>query len=145
MSARRRTQPFVPLLLVAALAAAGCGTKKSPIEPADPPDPTATFSRVQAQIFTPSCALSGCHAGPNPQRGMNLGAGVAYSMIVGVASAESTRLRVAPGDPDASYLVSKVKGDATIAGSRMPFGGPYLPADKEKLLVDWVRRGAPND
>jgi hypothetical protein len=145
MPPRNGLHRFVPMLLAATLAAAGCGTRKFPTEPADAPDPTATFSRVQTQIFSPSCALSGCHAGAAPQRGMDLSAGKAYGQIVGVRSVESARLRIAPGDMPASYMISKVQGDATITGSRMPFGGPYLPPDKEKLLVDWVRRGAPND
>ena len=75
---------------------------------------------------------------------MNLSAGNAYSNIVGVRAVESSRFRIAPGDPDGSYMVSKVKGDATITGSRMPFGGALPPA-RIQLLVDWVRRGAPND
>lgn len=138
--------PALSLVAVVGLgvALAACGTRKSPTEPDDGPDPTATFSRVQAEIFTPSCALSGCHAGPNPQLGLDLAAGRSYSNIVNVRAVESTRLRVAPGDADASYLVSKVRGDATITGSRMPPGGALSP-DQVKLLVDWVRRGAPND
>jgi hypothetical protein len=76
---------------------------------------------------------------------MDLSLGKAYSQIVSVPSGESTRLRIAPGDAAGSYMISKIQGDATITGGRMPFGGPYLPPDKEKLLVDWVRRGAPND
>lgn len=144
MSGSRRNH--VPILAALGLSVllAACGTRKSPTEPDDGPDPTATFTRVQAEIFTPSCALSGCHAGPAPQLGQDLSAGRAYASIVNVRAVESTRLRIAPGDPDASYLVSKVKGDATITGSRMPPGGA-LPADKVQLLVDWVRRGAPND
>ena len=138
----------IPVSLVAALGLgvvlAACGTQKSPTEPTDAPDPTATFTRVQAEVFTPSCALSGCHSGASPKVGQDLSAGKAYAQIVNVRSVESTRLRIAPGDPDASYLISKVRGDATITGSRMPLGGA-LPADREKLLVDWVRRGAPND
>lgn len=145
MSPRNGLHRFVPMILAAALAAAGCGTRKSPTEPSAPPDSTATFSRVQAQIFTPSCALSGCHAGASPQRGMDLSAGRAYALIVGVPSVESSRLRIAPGDVAGSYMISKIQGDATITGSRMPLGGPYLPPDKGQLLVDWVRRGAPND
>lgn len=128
--------------LGAALAA--CGTRKSPTEASDAPDPTATFTRIQAEVFTPSCALSGCHSGPNPQLGMDLSAGRAYAQIVNVRAVESSRARIAPGDPDASYLISKVKGDATITGNRMPFGGA-LPPEHVQLLVDWVRRGAPND
>lgn len=134
---------FAALALVASIA---CGTRKSPTEPAaDPPSPSATFSRVQAEVFTPSCALSGCHAGPSPANGMDLSAGRAYGQVVGVAAVGSTRLRVAPGDVSASYLASKIRGDATITGSRMPLGGPYLSSDRERLVTDWIRRGAPND
>jgi len=117
---------------------------KSPVEPTDGPDPSATFSRVQAEVFTPSCAVAGCHGGSSPQLGLDLSAGKSWASIVNVRSVEATRLRVAPGDPDASYLVSKVKGDATITGSRMPLGGALTPAEID-LIVDWVRRGAPND
>ena len=66
-------------------------------------------------------------------------------MTVGVQAVEAARPRIAPGDPSGSYLVSKTAGDATITGSRMPLGGPYLSTTQQKLLVDWVRRGAPND
>ncbi|MFI5182208.1 MAG: hypothetical protein ACHQPI_12535 [Thermoanaerobaculia bacterium] len=134
----------VPALFFVLLVAA-CGKAKTPTEPVEPVDPTATFTRVQAEIFTPSCALSGCHAGPSPQQGMDLSAGRSYGQIVGVKAVESTRPRIAPGDPASSYLVSKVAGDATITGSRMPLGGPYLSDTTQKLLADWVRRGAPND
>jgi hypothetical protein len=76
---------------------------------------------------------------------MDLSAGRAFGQVVGVPSVESTRVRISPGDVAGSYLVSKVLGDSSIAGGRMPFGGPYLPPDKLTLLADWVRRGAPND
>lgn len=128
-----------------ALSLAACGTRKTPTEPVEPVNPSATFSRVQAEIFTPSCALSGCHAGGSPQAGMDLSAGKSYASTVGVRASESTRPRIAPGDPASSYLISKTAGDATISGSRMPLGGPYLPDSAQKLLVDWVQRGAPND
>ncbi|MEI8258642.1 MAG: rhomboid family intramembrane serine protease [Deltaproteobacteria bacterium] len=76
---------LVPALaLCLGLALAACGTKKSPTEYPDPPDPTATFTRIQNEIFTPSCALSGCHAGSAPARGMDLSVGRSYGMIVGV-------------------------------------------------------------
>ena len=146
MPSRARPFLFLAVLLGLGVGLAACGTRKSPTEPTGaPPDPTATFTRVQNEIFTPSCARSGCHAGAAPRQGMDLSAGRSYGLIVGVKAVESTRLRIAPGSPDDSYMVSKVKGDATISGSRMPLGGPYLSADKEQLLVDWVRRGAPND
>ena len=138
--------PVVSLTVLLGLSAAlaACGTRKSPTEPTDGPDPSATFTRVQAEIFTPSCARSGCHAGASPQLGMDLSAGRSYASIVNVRSVESTRLRIAPGDTAGSYLVSKVAGDATITGVRMPPGGA-LSSEQLTLLADWVRRGAPND
>lgn len=127
------------------LAAAGCGTKKDVTGPSEPPDPTATFTRIQGEIFTPSCAVSGCHAGASPILGMSLEAGKAYGNLVGVPAVQSSRLRVEPGLPESSFLVSKITADAGIVGSRMPLGGPPLPAEKQKLVIDWIRRGAPND
>jgi len=110
-----------------------------------PPDPSATFTRVQSEIFTARCAFSGCHGDSAPQQGMILSAGSAYGNIVGIQAHESSKLRIHPGDPDGSYLINKIRGDIGITSSRMPDGGPYLSDAEIKLVVDWVRRGAPND
>lgn len=134
-------------MVVLAVAAAGCGTKKTlPFEPGGgPPSPDATFTRVQNEVFSVSCALSGCHSGASPTGGMNLSAGVAYGNIVGVPSTERADLdRIQPGDPDRSYMVKKLRGDADIVGSRMPLVGSITAAQLQ-LVVDWVRRGAPHD
>jgi hypothetical protein len=137
----------IPVVLAAAVVA-GCGTRKDlPLGPGDggAPDPTATFTRVQGEVFSVSCALSGCHAGAFPQAGMNLSTGAAYAATVGVRSSERSELvRIAPGDPDRSYLVQKLRGDAGIVGSRMPLSGSVTDA-QVRLVVDWVRRGAPRD
>ncbi len=138
----------LPLAVVAAAGlAAGCGQTKVPFqaEPGPTPSPNATFTRVQALVFTPSCAVAGCHGSSQPQQGMNLSAGAAYANTVGVRSVERSDLnRVEPGDPDRSYLVKKIRGDPDITGVRMPSGGS-LTADQVQLVIDWVRRGAPND
>lgn len=151
-SGRRRAGPTAVALVTSVVGlalAVACGTEKPLLTgPSGPPDPNATFTRVQREIFTPSCAIAGpggCHAGPSPQLGLSLEAGRSYGLLVGAPSNEVLRLLVAPGDPEASYLVSKVRGDASIIGSRMPLGGPFLSAEKERLLVDWIRRGALND
>ena len=133
--------------LVAALGLTSCGDPKAlPFEPGDgEPDPTATFTRVQGEVFSPSCALSGCHAGAAPQAGMDLSAGTAYGAIVGVPSTERPDLsRVEPGDPDRSYLVKKLRGDPDISGSPMPLGGS-ISSGARQLVIDWVRRGSPRD
>lgn len=127
---------------------AGCGELKTPTGlggPGDPIDPTATFTRVQNEVFTPSCASLGCHDPLGQQSQMVLSAGRAYASTVGVASVEMPQLlRVAPGDPSNSYLYRKITG-AGITGDRMPQGSPPLPEDKIRLVRDWIRRGAPND
>jgi hypothetical protein len=47
-----------------------------------------TLSSLQTSIFTPRCAIDGCHAGSEPQQGMDLSAGKAYAHLVRVASTE---------------------------------------------------------
>ncbi len=106
----------------------------------------ASFTQVQDAIFTPSCAFSGCHAGSSPAQGMSLASGQAYDAIVNVASRERPSLdRVEPGSPEQSYLYLKVVDDPSIAGSRMPLGGPPLPQEMVDLLRSWILSGAPNN
>ena len=124
-----------------------CGERKPlPFEPTvPPPDPSATFTRVQNEVFTVSCAIAGCHAALGAREGMTLSAGAAYANTVLVPATEQPSLhRVEPGDPDRSYLVKKLRGDPDITGIRMPDGGTLTPAEIQ-LVIDWVRRGAPHD
>jgi PKD repeat protein len=107
---------------------------------------TATFSAVQEQIFTPSCAFSGCHGGASPAEGLNLEAGEAFTEIVNEESSQRPSLDlIEPSEPDNSYLYLKVTGDPSISGSRMPRGGSALSQQLLDLLRDWIERGAPND
>ncbi len=126
-----------------------CGKlKELPTDPglgSEPIDPTATFTRVQNEIFTPTCGAIGCHDPLGRQEGQILTVGRAYASTVGVPSTEMpSLLRVAPNDPANSYLYRKITG-AGITGDRMPQGGPYLTDAQTKLVRDWIRRGAPND
>jgi hypothetical protein len=106
------------------------------------PEVSATFSEIQEQIFTPTCAVSGCHTGSNPPDGLNLSAGAAYSNIVNVASVQMPQLfRIEPGDPDNSYLVRKVEGTGIVA-NRMPLGTDPLPQELIDLIRQWVIEGA---
>ena len=127
-----------------------CGKlKELPTEPGggngEPVDPTATFTRVQNEIFTPTCAQLGCHDTLGQQSQQVLSPGKAYAQTVNHPSVEMPSLqRVLPGDPANSYLYRKITG-AGITGDRMPQGGPYLTDAQIKLVRDWIRRGAPND
>ena len=124
---------------------AGCERAAS-LEVEPDPNGNATLSRIQTRIFDTNCALSGCHAGANPQQGMDLSAGQAFSNIVNVPSREVPALmRVAPGDPENSYLLQKVRGDAGIVGARMPLGRAPLSAEDIELIRKWIEGGAQDD
>ena len=115
-------------------------------EHADPLDPNRiepTLSSIQLNIFNLNCALSGCHAGPSPQLGLDLSAGRARATTVNVQSVENAALfRIAPGDPDNSYLVWKIEGRPEISGARMPRGRAPLPQAQIDAIRQWIADGA---
>ena len=101
-----------------------------------------TFGSIQANVFTPNCAISGCHTGAAAPFGLRLDAGSSYALLVGVPSAEVPTLnRVTPGDPDASYVIHKLEGTQE-SGERMPRGGPYLPQSTIDVIRQWISDGA---
>ena len=101
-----------------------------------------TLADIQASVFTPTCATAGCHSGSSPPQGLRLDDGFSESNLVNVASNEVPALmRVAPGDPDNSYLVQKVEGTAAV-GSRMPLGAPPLSQALIDDIRQWIQDGA---
>jgi hypothetical protein len=133
-------------VVVVALLLLSCGKLAEITGPIDEPfDDTATFTRVQTEVFTPSCVAFGCHDAIGQQEGLTLAAGRAHAEIVGVPSTQmSSTRRVEPGDFARSYLYRKITG-VNITGERMPSGGPYLNDGQLRLVREWIRRGAPND
>ena len=136
------------LLITGCFFLTGCGDEKRlPTEPTTEPPADATFTRVQAEVFTPKCALSGCHMGPAnvAQEGLVLAEGSAYDNIVLVRSNQRSNLfRIAPGDPENSYLVRKIFPFTDITGEHMPQTGSITDAQRQ-LVRQWVLRGAPRD
>lgn len=123
-----------------------CVEAGEPPGPPDPGDPQATFSSLTNDHFAPTCARGGCHSVSSAQAGLVLEPAQAFANLVGVPSSQRPELnRVTPGDPDNSYLVKKLRGDADIEGGRMPRGGPFLSAEEIDRFVRWIRNGAPND
>lgn len=108
-----------------------------------------TFERIEAQVFEPSCALSGCHDDQSGAGGMNLQSGGAFTEIVGVtptngAAAGAGQLRVTPSDADASYLYRKITADLEAGwGAPMPLTGPNVSSDLAGILLLWIEAGAP--
>jgi hypothetical protein len=111
-----------------------------------PPPLQPVFSSLQANIFTPRCALSGCHGGGGVL-GLSLDADVSYGNLVNKPSAERPDLlRVRPSDPNDSYIVKKIMGAADIVGSRMPLNGPPFLTDAQIAAIRvWITNGAVDD
>lgn len=130
--------------LALALWAGGCGKgegEKAAGAPAAAD--TGVLAALQTEVFTPRCAaLEGCHAGSSPAGGLDLSAGRSHANLLGIKSSRRPdRVRVAPGDPDASYLVQRVSAGGDTP--QMPVGaGPLSGADVERLR-GWVKEGAP--
>lgn len=115
--------------------------------PPPPPPPAAfgpNFSEIQANVFTPSCATSTCHAGGAPAGGLNLDAANSYTMLVGIQSSQDAGfMRVLAGNPDNSYLIQKLEGTASGGGAMPPTGA--LPQSSIDIIRQWITDGAIDD
>lgn len=122
--------------------------------PSAPPTPTfsldSTFPQIQATIFNTTCLDIGCHNATDRAGNQSLAAGEAYAQLVGVtpfdtAAAQDGLLRVTRGNPDQSFLVTKVSMTAVFDVryfSRMPLVKPPLAADQIEHIRAWILRGA---
>lgn len=107
---------------------------------------SVTFSSIQNDIFTPTCAVSGCHSSGSASGGLVLASGQSYGNLVNVPSAGVPSFdRVEPGNPNSSYLIKKLRGDGDISGDRMPRGGPPLSNSQLNQIIQWIEDGAPNN
>lgn len=132
----KRIQRIYPTFFLIILS--GCGD--SGTGPGNSGDIRATFSSIQAIVFTQSCAFSGCHGDIQQP---NLSAGVAYGNIVNMPSIQGLDY-IAPGNPSASYLYLKIVG-TNISGDRMPKGASPLRAAVIDSVRAWIAMGAPNN
>jgi methionine-rich copper-binding protein CopC len=142
LASKRTLAVAVALVLASCTAGDGTGLDAGgrPLPPG--PVPSDDFQQIQDTIFTPICSV--CHQGANAPHGLRLDAGNSYALLVNVASSEvGSLMRVNPGNPDASYLVQKIQGNAAV-GARMPANGPpYLTQTQIDLVRSWIAAGAP--
>jgi len=132
-------------LLAACTAGSGDGLDVSgrPLEEGGEVPLAATLESIQANVFNPFCVV--CHAGANAPLGLRLDAGNSYSNLVGVRSRQVGSLqRVAPGDPDASYLIRKLEGTQS-QGERMPLRAAPVPQATIDFVRQWISDGASPD
>lgn len=108
----------------------------------------STFAQIERHVFT-GCTRDTCHNAPGGGHTLTLTPGQAYASLIGVTpdsgiAAAAGRLRVAPGDPERSFLLYKLRGELLAGeGQRMPRDLPKLPARKIRLIEAWIEAGAP--
>lgn len=124
----------------------------NPPPPPPPPPPgggggggfNPVFSEIQSSVFTPTCATTGCHSGGTPAGSLNLEAANSHAMLVGVnATQDASVQRVNPGNPNLSYLITKLEG-AGASGVQMPPDNPLPQADID-VIRQWIMDGAVDD
>jgi hypothetical protein len=102
-----------------------------------------TLDDIQANVFTPSCALSFCH-GEGLAGNLDLRPGASYSQLVNVPSAEvPSALRVEPYNAEDSYLICKLEACQWMVGQQMPLIGDLLDQAVIDVIREWIDKGAP--
>jgi len=101
----------------------------------------SNFSSIQQDVFSKSCALSGCHTGAFPAAGLNLTSGSAYPNIVN-KEAFGGVFYVKPGNSAESYLFDRI--NSTSAATVMPPTG-RLPQNVIDSIKLWIDSGALNN
>lgn len=111
-----------------------------------PVDQAVSFESDLMPILKRRCAV--CHITGNEPGEMALVPGKAYAYLVDVDSVETAMKRVAPGNPDRSYLVHKLQGthlDVGGNGVRMPYHQSPLPEAQISSIRLWIEQGAKNN
>lgn len=100
-----------------------------------------TLKEKVSAIFSSSCA--GCHGGQKPRKDMRLEPGVWEKFTINVTSSEREEFKIiAPGQPEQSYLLKKIRGDRSISGDRMPPGYP-LNDSEIQTIHQWIASLSP--
>jgi hypothetical protein len=128
------------------ISACGSGKTVSGIS-SQPASGPVTLADVQEKIFTPYCINCHIAGGSGPMALTDVE--TSYAALVNIAPTNSTARaagdkRVAPGDPNHSFLMHKVTGEMEFGeGDRMPQGADPLSAQEIDLIWRWIDQGAP--
>lgn len=98
------------------------------LPPLPVPPPGVSFQEDILPILQASCAVQGCHAAPNPAKGLNLETYADFEKG-GVFN---------PGDSEKSVVIQRIDGGG------MPPGAPLDDAQIQ-LFKDWIDEGAKNN
>jgi hypothetical protein len=142
-----------PVIILAAAVACGCGseidaggervdagTDDDPLAVSEDVEP-GSLDELHREIVSRRCSGQPglCH---NGQFEPNLSTpSLFYEYVVRRPALEkSDRLRVVPGDPDASFLIDKLRN--RDVSTQMPLGAEPLAEEEIALIEEWIRGGA---
>jgi Copper type II ascorbate-dependent monooxygenase, C-terminal domain len=137
---------LAPLCLAAGLAACGDGGGS----PGGAPQ-TATFERIQNEVFNVSCSADSCHSSVGQAGGLILEEGYSWDALsdqdpANHAARVHGMKRVWPGDPSRSFLIAKLTNNlAAGEGFPMPYNATPLDEATIEVLKAWIEAGAPAD
>ncbi|MGB5812125.1 MAG: hypothetical protein WBG86_16435 [Polyangiales bacterium] len=121
-----------------------CGVSEVECDCVCIPEFEPTLADIQTNVFDVSCAASSCHDSQAPAADLNLSSVEASETnLIDVDSVQVDKVRVAPGDLEASYLFDKLTNtDIAADTTPMPQGGFPL-CDAKLLSVEaWIAEGA---
>jgi hypothetical protein len=143
--------PLIVVALVGVLAigpSCGKSTQKPTGADAEPLTPLQSV----AAIVIPNCAVAGCHDEATKTHSMDLSTPEKIvSNWVNVRGLDHcsglSAVRVIPGDPDGSLVVSKIEGVGvcTLSQRMPPPGRDALTAEQVGVIRAWIAAGAPPD
>jgi hypothetical protein len=130
---------------------------KKTVDTVEPINNVSSFSMMQDKIFTPSCAISGCHASNTDatfrQHSLILEKSVTYQNLVGVTpvnelSKTDGHLRVKAFKSLESLLFHKLYWNVAHHGGKqyglpMPLGSNALSVGQIEFVRRWIEAGAP--
>src|SRR5262249_7889379 len=115
------------------------------------PPATATFARLQTEIFDVSCSSDSCHSSIGRAGNLVLEAGDSWGALVNhqpsnpVAAAEGL-MRGMPGNPERDPLMAKNSRNLQAGeGQSMPFNAAPLTDETIDVVHAWIAAGAPKD
>ncbi len=133
----------------------------------DGQSPVVSFNADILPIFAQNCTDVGCHGNAaTPASGLFLSPApdaadfpadedtrgtIVDTYLVAPARTTPDKARVAPGEPDQSFLMDKLDGSHACidvscpgnnCGQRMPRGHDQLPADTRDTIRRWIAQGA---
>ena len=141
----KKTKHLLAILIIMVITFWGCSSD-NPTEP--PPNqgsqaPLSKLSEIQDNVFTQTCALSGCHGPTNNQANLLLTDGNSFTNLVNVQGQLFPQFkRVVPDSSSKSLLIKILKGEVL---PRMPLNRDPLSTAVIDSIAKWIDNGALNN